>query len=91
MVSRPAPPAPATQDGRTPLLWAARYGHKDVAALLLERGADKEAKDNVSVPMHAGPAATLPHKSVDMVKRPLTHVRIWSHLYPHFLTCGPTP
>ena len=67
----PRPPAPATQDGRTPLHYAALNGHKDVAALLLERGADKEAKNNVSVPMHVGPAAALPHTSVD--ERSPTH------------------
>ena len=48
--SRPAPPAPATQAGLTPLHRAAGNGHKDVAALLLERGANKEAKDKVSGP-----------------------------------------
>ena len=48
--SRPAPPAPATQFGQTPLHMAAHWGHKDVAALLLERGAYKEAKDRVSGP-----------------------------------------
>ena len=48
-----------------PLHYAALDGCKAVAALLLERGADKEAKDKVSVPMHVGPAAALPHTSVD--------------------------
>ena len=32
----------------TPLLFAAYNGHLPVAALLVERGADMEAKDNVS-------------------------------------------
>ena len=45
VASRLAPPAPATQNGWTPLHWAAWNGYKDVAALLRERGADKEAKD----------------------------------------------
>jgi len=31
----------------TPLHWAAYYGRLDVVRLLLERGADKEAKNNV--------------------------------------------
>ncbi len=31
--------------GYTPLLWAARYGHDAVVQLLLEKGADLEAKD----------------------------------------------
>ena len=48
--SRPAPPASATQTGSTPMHCAALKGHKDAAALLLEWGADKEAKDNVSGP-----------------------------------------
>ena len=30
---------------QTPLLWAARYGHKAVAKLLLENDADLESKD----------------------------------------------
>ena len=48
--SRPALPAPSTKDGMTPLHCAVRNGHKDVAALLLERGADKAAKGHVSGP-----------------------------------------
>ena len=46
--SRPAPPA--TQDGMTPLHWAAHRGHQDVAVMLLERGARTEAKTRVSAP-----------------------------------------
>ena len=36
------------QDGKTALHWAAVKGHKDVAALLLDRGAAVDAKTNVS-------------------------------------------
>ena len=72
------PPPPATQRGMTPLHHAAQWGHKDVAALLLERGADKEAKDNVSVPMHVGPAAALP-----------TQVWMRGHTCEHFHTFTP--
>ena len=36
------------QDGDTPLLVAAKHGHLSVVEYLLERGADIEAKDNVS-------------------------------------------
>jgi hypothetical protein len=39
-----------SQYGRTPLHCAAAYGKLEVATLLLERGADKEAKDNVRPP-----------------------------------------
>ena len=36
------------QDGDTPLLWAARKSNLPMAGLLLEKGADVEAKDRVS-------------------------------------------
>ena len=38
----------ALQDGLTALLHAADSGHSDVVGLLLDRGANMEAKDNVS-------------------------------------------
>ena len=37
------------QDGRTALIYAAANGHADCARLLLDAGADKEAKCNVRV------------------------------------------
>jgi ankyrin repeat protein len=37
------------QDGYTSLIWAAWGGHVEVASLLLQRGADIEAKDNVRI------------------------------------------
>jgi ankyrin repeat domain-containing protein 50 len=33
-------------DSRTPLSWAARYGHEAVVKLLLEKGTELETKDN---------------------------------------------
>jgi hypothetical protein len=36
-----------SQECYTPLLWAARLGKLEVVALLLDRGADKEAKNNL--------------------------------------------
>ena len=36
------------QDGFTPLAWAAKKGHLPVAEHLVEKGADIEAKDQVS-------------------------------------------
>ena len=33
-----------------PLLWAASGGHVEVASLLLDRGANPEARDKVSMP-----------------------------------------
>ena len=42
-----------TQDDGTPLHYAARYGHKDVAELLLAEGADVNAKDDFAhTPLH---------------------------------------
>ena len=43
---------PATsQGGGTALLWAAQGGHKNTVKLLLDRGADLEAKNNVKLQM----------------------------------------
>ena len=36
------------QNGHTPLILAARMGRTEIVALLLEKGADKDAKDKVS-------------------------------------------
>ena len=36
------------QDHQTPLHWAAMRGHTDVVKLLIEKGADVNAKDKVS-------------------------------------------
>jgi ankyrin repeat protein len=36
------------QEGMTPLHWSAQQGHNDCVSLLLDKGADKEAKDDVS-------------------------------------------
>ena len=44
----------------TPLHWAAVRGNKDMVALLLEYGADKEAKDHVSAPTWGKPPACCP-------------------------------
>ena len=74
-VSRP--PCPATQDRQTPLHNAAQWGRKDVAALLLEWGADKEAKNNVSGPMHVLPSPT----------KVWTWSRGLSRMCEHFHTC----
>ena len=37
------------QYGNTPLYWACEYGHKDVALMLIERGANVTEKDDVRV------------------------------------------
>ena len=37
------------EDGGTPLLLASSNGHIDIATMLLEMGADIEAKDDVSI------------------------------------------
>jgi ankyrin repeat protein len=44
--------APAQDlDQRTPLHWASYNGHLECVRLLLERGADKEARDRVRAPL----------------------------------------
>ena len=45
-----------SQYGWTALIAAADNGHHDVVGLLLDRGADMEAKDNVSRPLPSSPA-----------------------------------
>jgi hypothetical protein len=45
------------QKSNTPLHWAAHNGHASVVTLLCERGADKEAKNNVRTRHHAHAAA----------------------------------
>ena len=37
------------QDGSTSLIWAASEGHVEVASLLLQRGANTEAKSEVRI------------------------------------------
>ena len=37
------------QDGYTPLHFACKFGHKDVALMLIERGANVTAKNKVRV------------------------------------------
>ena len=70
----PRPPAPATQ---YLLHYAAANGHKDVAALLLERGADKEAKGNVSGPNACGAlCCPPPHKCEREVSHTCTCVNM---------------
>jgi ankyrin repeat protein len=41
-------PMVITQDGVTPLIVAAINGHTEIVALLLEKGADKNAKSKAS-------------------------------------------
>ena len=67
-VLRCAPPAhtaPPLQYGMTALMYAARWGHKEVVEVLLGRGADLQAKDEVRPPagpyMRALPALTPYH------------------------------
>ena len=50
-------------DGRSPLHWAASYGHKNVVELLLANKAEVNAKDNHGqTPLHV--AAAEGHKDV---------------------------
>ena len=52
LLSCARPPAPVLscccpQDGQTPLHWAAKHGHDSTVALLLDKGADINATDEV--------------------------------------------
>lgn len=60
-------PRVCRQNGETPLVCAARYGHLEVVRLLLEKGANKEAADKVRddkrrgrTPAGAAPTTTPP-------------------------------
>ena len=49
--------------GSTPLHWAAKKGHKEIAELLIEKGADLNAKQNLGwTPLHN--AASSGHKEI---------------------------
>jgi hypothetical protein len=53
------------QWGNTPLHWAAKKGYASVVTLLLERGANKNAKENVRTCHHAHThALTTQHMAV---------------------------
>ena len=52
--------APPLQNGTTALILAARHGAKEVVEVLLDRGADIEAKDEVRPPLHEGPPCSHP-------------------------------
>lgn len=48
-----------SQEGRTPLWWAAHKGQVQVTQVLLAAGADREAKDTVGAGAGAGRGAAL--------------------------------
>ena len=55
-----------TQDGQTALICAAREGHMNCARLLLDAGADKEAKNNVRASWFAASAAVHVFRTLSM-------------------------
>lgn len=56
-IRAPVPCHPlSAQDGHTPLHYATQNGHLKVVAALLEKGVDKEAKDNVRIEGRAPPS-----------------------------------
>ena len=52
-------PLMSPQNGRTALIWAAYYGKTATATLLIEEGADKDAKNNVRIRLLLGVVCSL--------------------------------
>ena len=63
----------ALQDGTTAMMMAAEGGHKDTVELMLDRGADLEAKDEVS--QSAGAAACRVAPGIAGERRAATGIR----------------
>jgi hypothetical protein len=62
----------APQDGITPLYFASKEGHLAVAEALLAKGADVEAKDNVSIRARLRPLSiSLTHAHAERAWLPL--------------------
>jgi hypothetical protein len=79
----------ASQNGATPLHWAVVSGTSEVAALILERGAELEAKDMVCITSRTHPRsqrssgwAFAPHAR-SMVRRRCTQLQNGASLRPH--------
>lgn len=66
-------PGPRAQWGSRPLHMAAQNGHIDAARILLERGAEKEAKDDVRRPSGCLTAGSRPVEIFPLPLPPLLH------------------
>jgi ankyrin repeat protein len=73
--------SPAPQEGLTPLHFASQSGHLEVVEALLAKGADVEAKTNVSIEPRLRPVCiSLTHAHAECARLPLVDVPVCTPL-----------